>query len=89
MKDLDSAKGKLTGIIRYENLPRDRNDNLWAEIRNDCHLTLDELSVLKNDVCSASSSQGIHFLNDFSNVPFYDFHIILLFHHHHVVALVV
>ena len=56
MSALDNGKAKLGDIISFDNLPKDRNDNLWTEIRKDCHLTLDELSALKNAVCS--SGQG-------------------------------
>jgi hypothetical protein len=51
MSALDSGKTKLGTIIAFENLPKDRNDSLWTEIRTDCGLTLDELSALKNAVC--------------------------------------
>ncbi len=49
---LESAKSKLSdGSISFEDLPKDRNDNLWIEIRTECHLLLGELSALKNAVC--------------------------------------
>eukprot|EP01031_Cornospumella_fuschlensis_P032735 gene32734-39573_t len=49
---LDSAKAKLRGHILIENLPTDRNDNLWGEIRHECGLNLDELAALKKAFCS-------------------------------------
>ena len=58
MDSLQSGKDKLVGHIQYGNLPKDRNDGLWVEIRVECGLTLDELSALKNAVCSQS---GISF----------------------------
>ncbi len=53
---LDSGKAKLGTIISFDDLPMDRNDDLWKEIESDCHLTLGEVSALKNAVCS--SGQG-------------------------------
>jgi hypothetical protein len=50
MSALNSGKTKLGTIIAFDNLPKDRNDNLWTEIRTNCNLTLDELSALKNAV---------------------------------------
>ena len=56
MSALDSGKAKLGDIISFDDLPKDRNDNLWNRIENKCHLTIGELSALKNAVCS--SGQG-------------------------------
>ncbi len=56
MSSLDSGKAKLATIIAFDDLPRDRNDALWKEIESDCHLTLGEVSALKNAACS--SGQG-------------------------------
>jgi hypothetical protein len=53
MSSLESAKVKLGNYIVYEDLPRDRIDPLWAEIRLECGLTVGELSAL-NAVCSPS-----------------------------------
>jgi len=62
MSALDTGKAKLGAIISFENLPRDRNANLWTRIENDCHLTLNELSALQNAVCSPAKSKIVHFL---------------------------
>jgi hypothetical protein len=51
MSALNSGKTKLGTIIAFDNLPKDRNDSLWTEIRTDCDLTLNELSALKNAAC--------------------------------------
>ena len=51
MNALEVGKSKLVGHIQLENLPKDRNDILWVEIRSECGLTLDEVSALKNEVC--------------------------------------
>lgn len=48
---LHSAKAKLEGHILFGNLPSDRNDSLWSEIRHECRLTLDELAALKKATC--------------------------------------
>ena len=53
MSALDSGKAKLGDIISFDDLPKDRNDNLWNRIENKCHLTIGELSALKNAVCSS------------------------------------
>jgi hypothetical protein len=58
MNSLETAKAKLLGHILFENLPKDRNEPLWSEIRNNCNLTLDEVSALKNSVCSPQVKQG-------------------------------
>jgi hypothetical protein len=47
---------KPTAPFQFENLPTDRNDGLWSEIRTEYGLALEELSALKNARCS---SQGI------------------------------
>ena len=52
MRALDSGKTKLIDVIDFEDLPKDRNDNLWNEIRELCRLTIAEVSALKNAVCS-------------------------------------
>jgi hypothetical protein len=55
------ARNKISNPIAplqsfsFENLPIDRNDTLWAEIRTSYGLSLEELSALKNARCS----QGI------------------------------
>jgi hypothetical protein len=67
MSALDSGKTKLGTIISFENLPKDRNDSLWTEIRTDCGLTLDELSALKNAVCPQGN---IPFSIDIPPLPF-------------------
>lgn len=52
LSPLDTGKDKLQGTIKFENLPSERNDNLWDRIEKECHLDLDELSALKNAACS-------------------------------------
>lgn len=37
----------MGSIISFEDLPKDRNGNLWIEIRNDCRLSLGELYALR------------------------------------------
>lgn len=70
MSALDSGIAKLGSIISFENLPIDRNDNLWSDIRNDCRLTLDELSALKNAVCSSGQGKA-SFVSSDSSFLFY------------------
>lgn len=52
MSALISGTDKLGNIISFDDLPKDRNANLWIEIRNKCELSLGELSALQNAVCS-------------------------------------
>jgi hypothetical protein len=70
MNDLESAKNKLSGVIKYENLPKDRNANYWNEIRTRCDLNPDEYGALQNAVWSEGGKM-------FSLFSF--FHLILSF----------
>jgi len=50
------AKQKLSTLsgddaISFEDLPTDRGDSLWDEIRTDASLTRGEFSALKNAAC--------------------------------------
>ena len=58
MNSLETAKAKLEGHILFDDLPKRDADPLWSEIRSDCHLTLGEVSALKNAVCSPQGNQG-------------------------------
>lgn len=59
MSSLDTGKIKLQGHILYDNLPKDRVDPLWNVIKDDCGLTLDELSALKNSVCLVQNAVSV------------------------------
>lgn len=48
MTSLPAAKTKLEGASPLDDLPTDRNDPWWTNIRDDYHLTLSELTALKN-----------------------------------------
>ena len=49
---LEEARRKL-GSFSFENLPLERNDVIWAELRlSPYNLDLEELSALKNARCS-------------------------------------
>ena len=50
-----SARAKIANRFQFQNLPTDRNDTLWTEIRTQYELNLEELCALKNARCS----QGI------------------------------
>jgi len=57
----DSAAHKLSqgsSAFPLNDLPKSRNDSLWAEIRNDFGLTLAELSSLKNFACAGRGRQA-------------------------------
>ena len=52
MTVLGEARRKL-GSFSFENLPLDRNDDIWAELRKPPYnLDLEELSALKNARCT-------------------------------------
>uniref|UniRef100_A0A0K6S6F5 Protein kinase domain-containing protein n=1 Tax=Chromera velia CCMP2878 TaxID=1169474 RepID=A0A0K6S6F5_9ALVE len=56
---LEQAKRKLgdgNPPFPFDDLPTDRNDNLWSQIQEKYKLTLPELSALKNERCPAPSS---------------------------------
>ena len=51
MNKLEEARRKL-GSFNFENLPLDRNDGIWVELRSPPYsLDLEELSALKNARC--------------------------------------
>ena len=55
---LEEALRKL-GSFSFENLPLDRNDDIWAALRNSPYnLDLEELSALKNARCATPVQQG-------------------------------
>jgi len=52
MNKLEEARRQL-GPFNFENLPLDRNDSIWAELRSPPYsLDLEELSALKNARCT-------------------------------------
>jgi len=65
--DLATAKQKLaqTNAVSYENLPTDRIDPLWIEIRENDNkpLSLNEISALKNAVCQGKSTLTSYLYN--------------------------
>lgn len=56
MSSFATAIDKLERHNLLDSLPKDRGDPLWTEICEACSLTHDEISALKNAVCS---SQGL------------------------------
>lgn len=51
MSAFGSAKDKVDSYMSFEDLPRDRKDDQWTEIRNNCNLSPGEFSALRNNVC--------------------------------------
>jgi hypothetical protein len=57
---LESAKSALASgnpPYPFSDLPNDRNDCLWTEIRTEYQLSLPQLSALKNERCSDASGK--------------------------------
>uniref|UniRef100_A0A0G4G1E0 Uncharacterized protein n=1 Tax=Chromera velia CCMP2878 TaxID=1169474 RepID=A0A0G4G1E0_9ALVE len=60
---LPQAKRKLAEgnpPFPFDDLPTDRNDNIWNQIRADYNLTLPELSALTNERCSGQRTHQPH-----------------------------
>ena len=53
--NLESAMEKIKDVCPFDDLPAERNDDIWKELYGVCNLTLGELSALKNARCP---SQG-------------------------------
>ena len=61
LPSLESAKGKLEqNGFPFAELPNDRNDSLWVDIRRECGLSLAEVSVLKN-ASAGTTSKSVMF----------------------------
>jgi len=59
MNKLEEARRQL-GPFNFENLPLDRNDGIWAELRSPPYsLDLEELSALKNARCTPAPGADV------------------------------
>lgn len=56
---LESAKKKLSASFPLENLPCDRQNPMWTDIKESFDLTLAELSALKNSACPNLRARGV------------------------------
>ena len=57
---LKSAKEKLKqNNFPFEDLPNDRSDPLWVDIKEECGLTTPEVSALKNAI-AGTTSKSVH-----------------------------
>ena len=72
LSSLKNAKGKLEmKHFPFEDLPKDRSDPLWIDIKKECDLTLPEVSALKNEIAGTtfkSVNAILLFVDSYSNL---------------------